>query len=265
MQTMVSQRLSQAPWRILDLSYDSAFQNLAFEEALVRSDSNLAHTARVWVNPPAVIVGRFQDVKSEIDLELCERNNIQIARRFTGGGAVYHDAGTLNFTIVKPTRPNLPLLESYKLNASIVQNCLTLLGLNSEFVAPNSIEVSGRKICGAAAGVTRDYSLWHSSILVSTDLEILRRVLMPSRVSYGSSYIRSNWKPVVNLNDALGRNLSMAQVKESLLLSVEKISGAKPQLMQPTQAELGQMHALLNDKYSTYNWNHQGTPSAAQI
>jgi lipoate-protein ligase A len=57
----------------------------------------------------------------------------------------------------------------------------------------------------------------------------------------------------------------MAQVKESLLLSIEKISGAKPQLTRPTPAELGQMHTLLNDKYSTYNWNRQGTPSAAQI
>jgi lipoate-protein ligase A len=248
-------------WRILDLSYPSASQNLALEEALVqgRLSGDFTPTIRVWVNPAAAVIGRFQDVKSEVDVEFCRQKGIQIVRRFTGGGAVYHDEGNLNFTMVAPKPERMGLLELHKTNSSIVKECLKRLGLKSEFTPPNSIEVSGRKISGAAAGFHRNLSLWHWSILVSTDLAVLRLVLSPSRRYFKTTRVRSRWRPVTTLEAALGRHMPLNEVKACLLRSFEKLNDANAEPLPLSDAEEKRMHDLFTSKYSSYEWNYLGT------
>lgn len=261
MQTMVNQARSSRTWRILDLSYSSPFQNLALEEALVQGDlsGDFTPTIRVWVNPSAAVIGRFQDIKSEVDIEFCEQNGIQIVRRFTGGGAVYHDEGNLNFTIVMPKPESIRLLEFHKNNAYVVQDCLNRLGLKSEFIPPNSLEISGKKISGAAAGFDRKLSLWHSSILVSTDIAMPTRVLSPSRRYFKTTHVRSRWKPVTTLEAALGKHVPLSEVKTCLLRSFEKLKDSELQPLPLSDAEEQRMRALFARKYSIYEWNFLGT------
>jgi len=260
MQTMVNQFGYFEKWRILDLSHASPFQNLALEEALVQGDvsGDFIPTVRLWVNPPAAVIGRFQDVKSEVDVEFCERNGIQIVRRFTGGGAVYHDEGNLNFTIVMPKPENIRLLEFHEINATIVQDCLKRFGLESEFVPPNSVEVSGKKISGAAAGFGRNLTLWHSSILVSTDITTPALALSPSRREFKTTHVRSRWRPVTTLEAALGKRVSLNEVKTCLLQSFHKLTDTKLEPLPLLSAEEQLMQTLLASKYSSYEWNYLG-------
>jgi len=260
MQTMVNQSKYVEKWRILDLSYASVFQNLALEEALVQSDvtGGVIPTVRLWVNPPATVIGRFQDVKSEIDIEFCERNDIQIVRRFTGGGAVYHDEGNLNFTIVTPKPENIRLLEFHKINAAIVQDCLNRFGLENEFVPPNSIEVSGKKISGAAAGFGRNSTLWHSSILVSTDTATPALALSPSQREFQTTHVRSKWRPVTTLEAELGKRVSLNDVKTCLLQSFREFADSKLEPLPLLSAEEQLMRTLFASKYSSYEWNYLG-------
>lgn len=196
-------------------------------------------------------------------MEVCAREGIPIVRRFTGGGAVFHDDGNLNFTVSMPTPRNVELLGFQRTMSTIVQSWLSSLGLKGEYVHPNSIEVSGKKICGAATGLGREFILWHSSILISTNIEALTRTLSPSRRHFETRHVRSNWKTVVTLEELLSEHMSMNEVKENLLRSVSKITESKLQHLPLSSTELNQMHALLAKKYSKNEWN-LGDPSASQ-
>ena len=247
-------------WRLLDLSYDSVFLNLAFEEALARNtvSSNFRSTVRFWVNPPSVVLGRFQESSTELDAKLCEENNIQIARRFTGGGAVFHDQGNLNFTIVTRRKERTALSQLHEIDSSIVLEALGGLGLRATFLSPNSILIGGRKVSGAAAAMGSDFTLWHSSILVSTNVDTLKLVLAPSEKAHSTRFVRSQWQPVTTLQAALGRTIGLDDVKEQLMRSVEESLGVRLEVDTPSTEEENRVGRLYRRKYSLSEWNLYG-------
>jgi lipoate-protein ligase A len=259
---MVSKNQLIKEWRLLDLSYPSAYRNLALEEALARSmRSTHLPTVRFWTNQKAVILGRFQEVEGEVDTALCEENDIEVTRRFTGGGAVYHDNGNLNLTIATPRRSGLSLNAIYCTNRAVVSNMLEQLGVKTGCVLPNSLEISGKKISGAAVALGKDYSFWHASILISTDTEMLERVLLPGQTRRSTRFVRSKWQPVMTLENALGIHVGMEQVKRELSRSVERSLGVTLEAGQLCTDEANLVESLLVSKYSTREWNFQGLTS----
>jgi lipoate-protein ligase A len=259
---MVKEHTLDGEWRLLDLSYASVFQNLALEEALARcSASEPRSTVRIWVDPRAVVVGRFQDVQTEVDVDLCQQNNIQIARRFTGGGAVFHDEGNLNLTIVTSRLRETSLIRFHEINCSVILNLFDQLGLEGNFVPPNSIEISGKKVSGAAAALGRDFALWHASILVSTHEHMLNRLLLPSRETRASNFIRSKWQPVTTLESALGTHVSLEEAKRRLVSSCERCYGVKLESGQLHADEEQLMTSLYVRRYSSPEWNLRGYQS----
>ena len=259
---MVSENVLSKEWRLLDLSYSSAFRNLALEEALARSmRPGQLPTVRIWTDQKAAVVGRFQEVEAEADTAFCEQNNIQVTRRFTGGGAVYHDKGNLNLSIVTPRQSGISLREIHDTNRAVVWNLLNELGLECVCVLPNSLEISGKKISGAAAALGRDYAFWHASILISTDTQMLERVLLPSRTPKSTRFIRSRWQPVITLERALGIHVEMEHVKCQLSRSFERSFGVGLTPGQLSKDEENLMESLFFCKYSTREWNFQGFSS----
>jgi lipoate-protein ligase A len=260
MSSMVNSPSSHNTWRFLDLSFPSAAENLALEEALARStlSTKFLPTLRLWTNPPAVVVGRFQNINSEVDLDLCKRKKVLIARRFTGGGAVFHDEGNLNLTLVMRPPERTQVTEIQKSNSSIILKLLDSLRLQGAYVPPNSIHVGGRKIAGAAAALGRDFILWHASILISTDTDLLNQLLAPSRESEESSFIRSRWHPVTTLVAALGKPVSIEEVKHQLRIAAERSFGVEFSRSGLPHDEEERMKLLHECKYSTEQWNLHG-------
>ncbi len=260
MPTVVNDPAPSQIWRIVDLSYPSAFQNLALEEALARCSvcQGFRPTLRLWVDPPTVVVGRFQNVKAEVDTALCEQNDIKIARRFTGGGAVFHDEGNLNFTLVMRRPQRILLTEFHEFNSSVILDLLETFGLVGVFLQPNSILVSGKKISGAAAALSRDFAFWHSSILISTNTHILDQVLSPSTRRSDTSFIRSKWLPVTTIEAALGKPIGNEEVKTQLVRSFEKLFGARFEGHGLSKDEELRMRSLYDRKYSSPDWNLYG-------
>jgi lipoate---protein ligase len=249
-------------WRLLDLSYPSPHLNLALEEALARSNSSLGiPTIRTWTNRLAAVVGRFQEVSSEVDVDLCQQNRIEICRRFTGGGTVFHDKGNLNLTIVTPRQDGMSLGKMNEMNCALILNLLDELGVPSEFVSPNSIEISGRKVSGAAAALGRDFAFWHASILVSTDIALLNRVLRPGKVANSSKFIRSRCRPVVSLENALGKRTELEDVKRRLVRVCTRSYEARVEVGELSKEEKNVMETLHAGKYRTASWNLQGIVS----
>ena len=257
---MVNEERCSDIWRLLDYSCDSASRNLATEEALARSTSskNFRPTIRFWVNPQSVVLGRFQEPSAEVDTSLCQRSGIQIARRFTGGGTVFHDKGNLNFTIV--TRPEMrsTLTGLNEAASAIILDTLSGLGLKGSVLSPNSIIVGTKKVFGSAAALGSGFVLWHSSILVSTNIEILELVLSPSRKANAAHFVRSRWHAVTTLQDALGHSVSVDDVKSRLIKSAQEILCVKLEAGRLRTEEERWFTNLYNLKYSSPNWNQNG-------
>jgi lipoate---protein ligase len=247
-------------WRLLEQSYGSVFQNLAVEEALARSalSPTFRPTIRLWVNPQSVILGRFQKAATEVDISFCQQTGIQIARRFTGGGAVYQDQGSLNLTLViqqgeRHTQPRLNEIAS-----AIVLNALRSFGLKGNFLSPNSIMLGARKVLGGAAASGYGFALWHGSLLVSTNVDILESVLAPSRQKHETHYVRSRWQPVTTVEAAAGRKVSVEEAQAKLTESTQEILGVNLEVdgMQPDEKKW--FRRLYARKYSLPNWNNDG-------
>lgn len=245
-------------WRLLDIEYDSVYRNLALEEALIMSQqADAAPIIRIWSNPPAVVIGRFQDIRLEADTPLCIQKRITMARRFTGGGTVYHDRGNLNFTLVT-WEPIIDLKAIQHRNISILKETLLGMSVDRTITTPNSILVHGRKISGASVAVRRNFVLWHASLLVSTDRVTITRVLSPSREEFLTNRVRSRWQPVTNLQTALSRPVETTEVKEQFLNTIEDmfhIRLRKGQLSLNEETLTTRLHDL---KYATSEWNDEG-------
>lgn len=257
---MVNAEATAGNWRLLDLSYGSVFENLALEEALARSmcSENFQPTARLWVDPPSVVLGRFQRTTDEVDTAMCDRYGIRIARRFTGGGAVFHDEGNLNFTIVNRGNGTVTPTKLHEDAASIVVDALSGLGMKATFLAPNSILLGSRKVSGGAAALGTDFALWHNSILVSSNVEILERVLAPSKKISWSPFVRSRWYPVTTLEAVLGKRIGLDQVKSQLVSSLESTLGVNLKGGRLRADEEASFRSLVDWKYSSADWNQDG-------
>ena len=256
---MVTPKVQQT-WRKLTFSHPSAFMNLALEEAMARvlsAGQQDQPTVRFWTNPKAVVVGRFQEPSEEVDLARCDSSGIQVARRFTGGGTVYHDEATLNFTILRQRTNEFSILGFQDANLQLVVKALDDLGLRS-ISTPNSILVAGRKICGAAASMGMHFALWHCSILVDTDTRLLEAVLSPSKSAIKSRFVHSRWQPVTTVSTALSQTVPLDHVARSLERSLEGTWGLELEAGKVTREEDRYAEALYKRKYSSDEWNLKG-------
>ncbi len=256
---MVDNLANSGSWRLLDHSFGSVYENLALEESFARNavSRDFESLVRFWVNPPSVVVGRFQEVSSEVDVEQCEQTGIPIARRFTGGGAVYHDEGNLNFSIITRREERGSLTRLHSTASRIVLNAILGLGLKGIFLPPNSILLGERKVAGAAAAFGRDFALWHASILVSTNIEFLERILAPSKKLEANQFVRSRWIPVTTLQTA-ARDIELDDLEFQLIRSVRETLGVRLEAGQATSDELRLSEDLYRWKYSLQSWNRRG-------
>ncbi|MHC4598449.1 MAG: lipoate--protein ligase family protein [Planctomycetota bacterium] len=204
----------------------AALANLADDERLFRFVSEDAPSAwRLYVNPPCVVLGKHQHVEREVNLTVATRRGTPVLKRFTGGGAVYHDEGNLNFTVCERASPGGSCLPLYERYTSWLRELLEALGLETRG-AGNRVDVAGRKVSGLAARVGKRAALVHGTVLVSSDLERLREHLDVPQNQFrdlpppARPHVVSKPAPETTLSEALGRPLDMegftAQAREAL-------------------------------------------------
>ncbi|HML45867.1 MAG TPA: lipoate--protein ligase family protein, partial [Clostridia bacterium] len=185
--------------------------NLALEQTLletVQEDLFL-----LWQNGPSVIVGRNQNARAEVDESLVEALGLPVVRRMTGGGAVYHDLGNLNFSYIECragghfgdfARYTKPVLEA-----------LRQLGIDAELGGRNDLLVDGRKISGNAQCLWRGRMLHHGTLLFDADLTVLGRVLRPDPAKLAGKGVASVRSRVTNLR-AVCPGLTLDQLLDAL-------------------------------------------------
>ena len=228
---------------------DAAY-NLALEEVMTR------HYDRgflmLWRNANAIIVGRNQNTAAEINADKVREYNTVVIRRSTGGGAVYHDVGNLNYSIAVPGR--LTAHESFAENAAPVLEALKVMGVDAVFSGRNDILVDGCKISGSARAVLGDKTLFHGTLLFDCNMEILGKVLIPDPEKIQSKGIKSVRARVMNLS-SLFPGVPMEQFIEKFAFALQsQVAGCV--LRSVPEEFVAQAQKLADEKYRTWAWNY---------
>ncbi len=246
-------------WRLLELDYSDAPSNLALEEAIARQvgEGNSPPTIRLWRNRNAAIIGENQSAKAELQLDACKELGVQVVRRFTGGGAVYHDLGNVNYSIcARRSSPSAGLQQNiFRKSLDCTVACLQSLGLESSRIPINTIAVRGRKISGGAGAVRWGVVFYHGSILVNTNLDMVWKILRWEGSSTARVVVQSTRLPVTSLKKELGREISIEEVHAALKDAFIGSFAASLIHGPATEQELNMISGLVREKYGTDEWN----------
>lgn len=228
--------------------------NLAIEECFLREYKE--DVFMLWQNDNTIVVGKNQNTLSEIDLDYVKTNGIRVVRRITGGGAVYHDMGNLNFTYITSCEGEWE--SDFSRFATPVISALTKLGINAEVSGRNDIVVDGRKFSGNAQTVVNGRLLHHGTILFNTDVSVLAKALTPDPEKVQSKGVKSVSSRVVNLSQLLPEGIDAKRLMALLSDEVREMYGASEYEL--ADAELKRAEKLADEKYRTWDWNFGYSP-----
>lgn len=232
--------------------------NLALEEYAMRNFAADNDYLLFYVNKPSIIIGRNQNTLEEVNQEYVTQNGIHVVRRVSGGGAVYHDFGNLNFSFI--TNHDVKSLSNFKKFTAPVIKVLRELGLNAELKGRNDIEVDGKKISGTAQFSNSKRMISHGTLLFDTDLSEVAKALhvkMNKIESKGHKSVRAR---VANISEFLDKKMSMEEFKKLLLLGLEGES--EPfEVHHLTKDEWKGVEDLRAKKYNTWEWNYGSSPN----
>ena len=221
--------------------------NLALEEYLLRGLKKPA--IMLWRNSKSVIIGCNQNASLEINEKFALENDITIARRITGGGAVFHDLGNINYTIISE---NVQSVGQYDSFTSDLRGFLKELGIDTTLSGRNDILLNNSKICGNAQAIKGDMLIHHGCILFSTDISKLSGALKVNELKYKYNGIKSVKSRVVNIVDFIEQKLTpekfLAKFKDYL------IKNNNLEVYHLTEKDMECVDKLYKEKYSTYDW-----------
>ena len=256
-------------WRLIRTGIFNAYENMAIDHVLLEGlhKDTAVNTVRFYRwNPSAVSIGRFQHLEDEVNVETCHQLNIDIVRRISSGGAVYHDFdGELTYSIICRTdKTNLPtdVIETYQHICNGILKGLHRLGVlgkfskGSEEFCPN-IFVKKRKISGNAQSRRGHSLLQHGTILRLLDLNKMFAVLKVQKQPVDEAFIRDAAKKLTSLQEELGTPPSFAQIEDALIEGLGQALPARFYEEGLTDAELQSAKQLAKSWYASQEWSFQ--------
>jgi len=246
-------------FRVLKTGFDSAYFNMGLDEAILGSvaEGLSAPTLRLYGwNPSAISIGYFQGVGEELDVDACGRQGVDIVRRITGGGAVFHQS-ELTYSIAIPEgHPLAPksILDSY---ATICQGITAGLGelrIQAEFAPINDIVSGGKKISGNAQTRKRGCLLQHGTVIIRVDVDKMFSLLKVPKEKALGKLIEDVKARVTSVSEILHSEISFDDVADAILKGFVKALEMDPSETAPTALELDEARRLAREKFSTPAW-----------
>ncbi|MDR2179210.1 MAG: lipoate--protein ligase [Synergistaceae bacterium] len=231
--------------------------NLALEEYLcLRATRDGSRFFMLWQNEPSIIVGRFQNTLEEIDTAFVEERGIHVVRRNSGGGAVYHDLGNINYSFVLPdSSGEFSSAFDFAFFTEPIIRALAALGVAAESSGRNDLAIQGKKVSGGAQFRRGGVTLHHGTLLYNVDLEVLSQALRPSQDKFQSKAVKSVRSRVGNIMPFLPSPLPVAEFQERLQRGIQ---GLTPLTLERDALE--EVEKLEKEKYSTWEWNYGASP-----
>lgn len=238
---------------LLFSSNNNPYWNLATEDFLLKNSRE--DFLLLYLNQPCVVVGKHQIAPKEINSLYTSENKILIARRLSGGGAVYHDEGNLNFSFVRTVQPGENI--SYKILTQPVMEFLKFIGVEAELSDRNDIELQGKKISGSAMHVFKSRVLAHCTLLIDCNIQDLSNALRANSSRYEDKSISSKRAEVINLSE-----IDAKFKPEYILEQFVHFAHAQKILTnyQLSEGNCTSINDLVNSKFSNPEWIYGYSP-----
>ncbi len=231
--------------------------NLALEDYCLRRLDMGCPYVLLYVNKPSVIIGRNQNPIQEVNRAYLRKKNLPVVRRVSGGGAVYHDPGNLNFSFL--TRYDRNYFHNFRHFTQPIISALNRLGVPAEMNDKNDIVVGGRKVSGNAQYSTGKAMLSHGTLLFDSDLTALEQALNATGIDIRSKALASVRSRVTNISDYLPVSMGMATFRSLLLESVfTHYGGMKEHPL--SDDDWMQIKDLAVEKYGSWEWTYGRSP-----
>ncbi|MFD1708042.1 lipoate--protein ligase [Siminovitchia sediminis] len=232
--------------------------NLAIEEyALKNLHIQEGGFLLFYINEPSIIIGKNQNTIEEINTEYVEKNGLHVVRRLSGGGAVYHDLGNLNYSFI--TKDEGDSFMNFRKFTEPVTQALQKLGVNAELQGRNDILVEGRKISGNAQFATRGRMFSHGTLMFDSEIENVVSALKVRKDKIESKGIKSIRSRVANISDFLDEKMTIEQFKDLLLRFIFDGQSPVPEY-KLTEADWIEIHEISKERYQNWDWNYGKSP-----
>ena len=239
---------------LTDTSTDP-YWNLAAEEYLLKSWDEPVF--RLWRNAPAVIVGRNQNAHAEINRPYVEERGIAVVRRLTGGGAVFHDLGNVNFTFIDRVGSERDSRDMFRRFTAPILEALKQLGVEARLEGRNDLTIDGAKFSGNAMCIEGGRVLMHGTLLFSASFTDLSQSLLPRPEKYAGRSVQSVRSRVTNIASHLPRPMEVTEFMEFMAGTV----GRTGMPWEYSAEDLQAIDHLADTKYRTDAWNFGHSPA----
>ncbi len=261
-------------WRLLKPKVGDAFMNMAIDEAIMRAriEDRVPNTLRFYRwKPSAVSIGRFQNLTNEVHLEDCRVHNVDIVRRITGGGAVYHDSdGEITYSVIARTTDlgcaDLDMLSAYQKICSGLNEAVKVLGAKAEFRPPDpkrcpNLTIRGRKFSGNAQSCKKGVLLQHGTFLLDIDHEKMFTFLKVPWAKTLDDVLEVSKRKLTSARQELKSQFTTEEVYQALVKGFEKVLKVRLMEKELTDYENKLAERLQKERFVTEDWTLLGKAS----
>jgi lipoate-protein ligase A len=231
--------------------------NLALEEYALNMFPSDEDYLLFYINEPSIIIGKNQNTVEEINAAYVKEHGIHVVRRLSGGGAVYHDLGNLNFSFI--TNDDGKSFHNYRKFTEPVVQALHKLGVNAELTGRNDIQVGERKISGNAQYSAKNRMFSHGTLMFDSEIENVVSALNVNFEKIQSKGVKSIRSRVANISEFLSETIGIGQFKSKLLESI--FGGTDVPEYKLSEADWEAVRRLADERYRSWDWNYGKSPS----
>ncbi|SDT17169.1 lipoate-protein ligase A [Paenibacillaceae bacterium GAS479] len=231
--------------------------NLALEEYVLRHLPADNDYLLFYINEPSIIIGKNQNTLEEINEDYVRERGIHVVRRLSGGGAVYHDHGNLNYSFI--TKDDGESFRNYKKFTEPVIGALRSMGVEAELSGRNDIQVGERKISGTAQFATRGRMYTHGTLLFNSDISHVASALKVNPEKFKSKSTKSVRSRVANISEFLQEPMTVQQFRSRVLESLYK--GEPVETYELTESDWAGVRKIAEERYRSWDWNYGRSPA----